>query len=311
MMGMADSRPVTVSRAGFWTMRRREAFYGILFAAPAILGFILFAFGPMLASFFISFTNWSLLSKAHWVGLENYRKLLTDDLIALSLKNTIEYSLMAIPSGLGASLFIALLLNHVRYGQRLFLSILYLPSIMPIVPVMMVWLWLLEPNFGLVNMALDKVGIAPLGWFSDPDMVLPSLVFMSLWGAGGGAVIFLASLRGIPQTLYDAAMVDGAGAWACFRSITLPMLSPVIFFNLVMGLIGALQTFAQSYLIGGGRYNSGLLYNLYLYQKAFSYGEMGYAAAMAWVLFVITMALTALVFRSSSLWVFYEGLRQE
>lgn len=310
-MQAANAKPITVSSAGFWTMRRREALFGMIFAAPAVLGFFLFALGPMVASFFISFTDWSLLSEAHWVGLANYRELFRDELIKTSLQNTAEYALMAVPAGLSASLFVALLLNHVRYGQRLFLSILYLPSIMPIVPVMMVWLWLLDPNFGLVNMALDQVGIAPLGWFSDPDMVLPSLVFMSLWGAGGGAVIFLASLRGIPQTLYDAAMVDGAGARACFRHITLPMLSPVIFFNLVMGLIGALQTFTQSYLIGGGRYNSGLLYNLYLYQKAFSYGEMGYAAAMAWVLFVITMVLTALVFRSSSLWVFYEGLRQE
>lgn len=310
-MQTANATPLNASPAGFWTMRRREALFGMIFAAPAVLGFFLFALGPMVASFFISFTDWSLLSDAHWVGLANYRELFQDELIKMSLQNTAEYAVMAVPAGLGGSLFVALLLNHVRYGQRLFLSVLYLPSIMPIVPVMMVWLWLLDPNFGLVNMALDKVGIAPLGWFSDPDMVLPSLVFMSLWGAGGGAVIFLASLRGIPQEFYDAAMVDGAGARACFRHITLPMLSPVIFFNLVMGLIGALQTFTQSYLIGGGRYNSGLLYNLYLYQKAFSYGEMGYAAAMAWVLFVIIMVLTALVFRSSGLWVFYEGLRQE
>lgn len=294
-----------------WTHRRQESFYGMLFAAPAILGFLLFAVGPMIASFVISFTDWSLLSDPNWVGFNNYRKIFDDELIKVSLTNTGKYALMAVPTGLAASLFIALLLNHIRTGQRFFLMILYLPSIMPIVPVMMVWLWLLEPNFGLINMALDRVGIGPMGWFSDPDQVLPSLVLMSLWGAGGSAVIFLSSLRGIPQTLYDAAMIDGAGGWACFRRITIPMLSPVIFFNLVMGLIGALQTFTQSYLIGGGRYNSGLLYNLYLYQKAFSYGQMGYAAAMAWILFVIIMLLTALVFRSSGFWVFYEGLRRE
>lgn len=289
------------------TLARREARFGLLFAAPAILGFLLFSFGPMLASLGISLTNWSLLSAPEWVGLENYQRLGSDPLISLSLGNTASYALLAVPSGLIASLLIAILLNQKVKGQRLFLLAFYLPSILPAVSVIVVWLWLLEPNFGLVNSALHSIGLPTVKWFNDPSTVIPSFVIMSLWGAGGGAVIFLASLQGVPQELFDAAMVDGAGKWRCFRHITLPMISPVIFFNLVTGIIGALQTFTQGYLIGGGRNNAGLFYNLYLYQSAFSRGEMGYAAAMAWLLFIIIAILTLLVFRSSGLWVFYES----
>ncbi|MBK8021951.1 MAG: sugar ABC transporter permease [Chloroflexi bacterium] len=296
-----------MSRPEGWSLAKREAFYGILFAMPAILGFLIFSFGPMLASLGISFTNWSLLSAPGWVGTENYQRLATDPLIGQSLGNTTRYALLAVPIGLIASLLIAVLLNQKVKGQRLFLLMFYLPSILPAVSVIVVWLWLLEPNFGLVNTALHSLGLPTLRWFSDPSTVIPSFVLMSLWGAGGGAVIFLASLQGVSQDLYDAAMVDGAGRLRCFRHITLPMISPVIFFNLVTGTIGALQTFTQGYLIGGGRDNSALFYNLYLYQSAFRQGEMGYAAAMAWLLFILIMILTALVFRSSGLWVFYES----
>lgn len=293
------------------TLARQEAIFGFLFAAPAILGLLLFSFGPMLASLGISFTNWSLLSPPEWIGIENYQKMIGDPLVGLSLGNTAKYALMAIPVGLIASLLVAILLNQKVKGQRLFLLAFYLPSILPVVAVTVVWLWLLDPNFGLVNMGLHSLGLPTLGWFSDPNLVMPSFVLMSLWGAGGGAVIFLASLQGVPRELYDAAMVDGAGNWRCFRHITLPMISPVIFFSLITGTIGALQTFTQGYLIGGGRDNAGLFYNLYLYNNAFQQGNMGYAAALAWLLFIIILLLTLLIFRSSGLWVFYESRSKE
>ncbi len=293
------------------TLARREAIFGILFAAPAILGLLIFSVGPMLASLGISFTNWSPLSTPEWTGIDNYREMLADPLVAQSLGNTAKYALMAIPMGLIAALAIALLLNQKVKAQRFFLLAFYLPSILPAVAVTVVWLWMLDPNFGLVNLGLHSLGLPTLGWLSDPDLVMPSFVIMSLWGAGGGAVIFLASLQGVPRELYDAAMVDGAGAWRCFRHITLPMISPVIFFNLITGTIGALQTFTQGYLIGGGRDNAGLFYNLYLYNNAFKQGNMGYAAALAWLLFVIILLLTLLIFRSSGFWVFYESRNSE
>jgi multiple sugar transport system permease protein len=298
-----------VKRTG--TLARQEAIFGILFAVPAILGLLLFSVGPMLASLGISFTNWSLLSAPEWVGIENYQTMAADPLVGLSLGNTAKYALMAIPVGLIASLMVAVLLNQKVKGQRLFLLAFYLPSILPAVAVTVVWLWLLDPNFGLVNLGLHTLGLPTLGWFSDPNLVMPSFVLMSLWGAGGGAVIFLASLQGVPRELYDAAMVDGAGNWRCFRHITLPMISPVIFFSLITGTIGALQTFTQGYLIGGGRDNAALFYNLYLYNNAFQQGNMGYAAALAWLLFIIILLLTVLIFRSSGLWVFYEGRARE
>ncbi|MCC6805022.1 MAG: sugar ABC transporter permease [Anaerolineae bacterium] len=292
-------------------LARQETIFGILFAMPAILGLLLFSVGPILASFGISFTNWSLLAAPEWVGIENYQKMLSDPLVGLSLGNTAKYALMAIPIGLIASLSVAILLNQKVRGQRVFMLAFYLPSILPAVAVTVVWLWLLDPNFGLVNLGLHSLGLPTLGWLSDPNLVMPSFVLMSVWGAGGGAIIFLASLQGVPRELYDAAMVDGAGNWKCFRHITLPMISPVIFFSLITGTIGALQTFTQGYLIGGGRDNAGLFYNLYLYNKAFQQGNMGYAAALAWLLFVIILLLTLLIFRSSSLWVFYESRARE
>lgn len=293
------------------TLAHQEAIYGVLFAMPAILGLLLFSVGPIVASLGISFTNWSLLGAPEWVGIENYGKLLSDPMVGLSLGNTAKYALMAIPVGLIASLSVAVLLNQKVRGQRFFLLAFYLPSILPAVAVTVVWLWLLDPNFGLVNLGLHSLGLPTLGWLSDPNLVMPSFVLMSLWGAGGGAIIFLASLQGVPRDLYDAAMVDGANNWRLFRHITLPMISPVIFFSLITGTIGALQTFTQGYLIGGGRDNAGLFYNLYLYNNAFQQGNMGYASALAWLLFVIILLLTLLIFRSSGIWVFYESRSRE
>ena len=284
---------------------RQEALVGFLFALPAILGFIIFALAPMVASLVISFTNWSLLKAPEWVGLQNYVNMSLDDKILLSLKNTFLYGIIAVPLSIITSFSIALLLNQKIRGQRFFLTLFYFPSILPIAAVMVTFIWVLQNDYGLLNYLLRQANLPTQNWLGNQNTVIPSLVLMSIWGAGGGAVIFLAALQGIPKSLYEAAMVDGAGQVASFRYITLPMISPVIFFQLVMGVIGALQTFTQAYLLKGGG-GAALFFNYYLYLNAFQNGKMGYASAMAWLLFAITMVLTVLVFRSSALWVFYE-----
>lgn len=288
-------------------LSREETITGVLFAAPAILGFVIFAFGPMVASLFISFTDWSLTKAPNWVGLDNYQRLFTDPKVLLSLGTTFKFGLLSVPLSLLTGLAIATLLNQKIKGQRFFLTLFYFPSILPIVAVMVTFLWIMQPEFGLLNYVLAQFGLPPQNWLSSADMVIPSLVIMSLWGAGGNAVIFLAALQGIPQELYEAAMIDGAGDLNKFRFVTIPLLSPVIFFLLVLGVIGALQTFTQAFLLKGGSDDSALFFNYYLWQNAFSNGRMGFASAMAWLLFGVTMILTALVFRSSALWVFYEN----
>ena len=288
-------------------IRRAETLTGILFALPAILGFLIFAIGPMIASLIISFTDWSLTKSPNWVQLQNYQRLFSDPKVLQSLGNTLKFGLLSVPLGMAASLGIAVLLNQKLKGQRFFLTLFYFPSILPLAAVLVTFLWVMQPEFGLLNYVLSQLGLPPQDWLGNKDMVIPSLVIMSLWGAGGGSVIFLAALQGIPQDYYEAAMIDGAGELQKFRHITLPLLSPVIFFQLVLGMIAALQAFTQAFLLRGGAGGSALFFNYYLYQNAFQNGRMGFASAMAWMLFGLTLILTLLVFRSSALWVFYEN----
>ncbi|MFD1675557.1 carbohydrate ABC transporter permease [Alicyclobacillus fodiniaquatilis] len=291
--------------------RRRETVTFYLLISPWIVGVLAFILGPMVRSLYLSFTNDDLLSPPRWVGLLNYKTMLHDPLFWQSLKVTFVYSIIAVPAGLVASLAIALLLNNAVVGMRWFRTIFYLPSILPGIAVMILWVYIFNPNLGLLNSILSDFGIHGPQWIFSSRWALPSLIIMSLWTAGGNMLIWLAGLKGVPEYLYEAASLDGAGTWAKFRHVTIPMITPTIFFNLIMGLIGALQTFSQGYVMtNGGPLNSTLFFNLFLFNNAFDNFRMGYASALAWVLFIIIMVFSLIVIRSSSAWVYYEGERR-
>jgi len=263
----------------------------------------------MIVSFVLSFADYDVVGPIVWRGTDNYEALFSKDpLFRQSLRVTFTYAALSLIPGLIVGLAIALLLNLNVPGLSVWRTVYYLPSVISGVAVAILWQYVLNPRFGIINWALSLVGIKGPGWLADPNWALPSLALMSLWAAGGGMVLYLAALQGVPTALYDAAKVDGAGAYHRLRFITLPMISPVIFFNLVMGTIGTFQYFTNAYVMTqGGPNNATLFYNLYLYNNAFRYFRMGYAAALAWVLFVIILLLTLLIFRSSSAWVYYEG----
>jgi len=287
----------------------REAIAFYVFASPWIVGLLAFTLGPMIASTFLSMTNWDIVTRAHWVGLSNFARALTDDpLFWQSLKVTAIYSFGGIPLRLSLALFLAILLNQPIKFRAFFRTLFYTPSVMSGVAVSILWIWVFNPNFGVINFVLSKVGIQGPGWIYDEQWALPALILMSLWGVGGAMIILLAGLQGIPRVLYEAAEIDGADLMDGFRHITFPMLSPVIFFNLIMGVIGSFQVFTQGYVMTeGGPHYATHFYVLNLYYNAFRYFRMGYASALAWLLFIIIMLLTFLVFKSSPLWVYYEG----
>jgi multiple sugar transport system permease protein len=292
------------------SLRTRESIAGYLFITPAVIGFVVFLAGPFLASLLISFTDYKLLVAPQWVGLDNYRALMVDPLFWQSLKVTFQYAIVALPLGLVLSLGLAVLLNQKVRGISFWRTIYYLPAVVSGVAVAVLWSWILNPEFGLLNLLLRYFGIRGPHWLSDTRTALPALIVISLWGVGGSMVIYLAGLQGIPTELYEAAELDGAGAWRRFISVTLPMLSPVIFFNLVLGVIGSFQFFTEPFIMTkGGPENSTLTYMLYLYRNAFNYFKMGYASALAWVFFALVLVLTLAVFRSSPMWVHYESER--
>jgi len=304
--------------------RWRAEWLGLAFAAPWLVGVLVFGIYPILASFYFSFCRYNILRPPKWVGLENYTLLFYDDpLFWKSLWNTAWLTAIALPLQLGAALGAALLLNAKVRGQSFFRTAFYLPSLVPAVATGVVWLWLLNPEYGLINAALQAVGIRGPGWMTDPAWSKPALVLVGIWGMGATMVIFLAGLQQVPNSLYEAAVVDGANRLQRFRNVTLPMISPVIFFNLVMGIIGSFQYFTHVYVMSagnaavsgtsgtgaqglGGPEASTLVYPLYLYQNAFLFFRMGYASAMAWILFLIVAVLVAFVFRTSN-WVHYEN----
>jgi multiple sugar transport system permease protein len=295
-------------------MSRREAVWAYVFISPWIIGFIVFTAGPMLSSLYFSFTDYNILDSPIWTGLSNYLHLFRDPLFWTSLKVTVYFASLALPLGLIVGFFLAVLLNQKVPGVNLWRTLYYLPSVIAGVAVALMWMRIFNPRIGLLNPMLERLfGIKGPGWLNDPDWAMPALVIMSLWGVGGSMIIYLAGLQGVPTALYDASRVDGANLWQRFRHVTLPMVTPVILYNLVMGLIGTFQYFTEVYVIGnaagnvGGPARATLFYNLYLYQNAFRYFDMGYASAMAWILLIIVMVLTMLVFRSSELWVYYEG----
>jgi multiple sugar transport system permease protein len=292
-------------------MKKRHLI-GYAFIAPWLLGFLVFVLGPFVVSIYLSFTRYEVVTSPVWVGLSNYRRLLTDDpLFWKSLTITLKYALVAVPVGILAGVALALLLNLRVMGISVYRTVFYLPAIVPIVATSVVFVWLLNPQIGLVNQFLQAVGVAPgncPAWLQSTRWAFWSLVFMSLWAVGGSMIIYLAGLKDIPITLYEAAMIDGAGAWQRTRHITLPMLTPVIFFNLVMGVIGSFQYFTQAYIMTqGGPEDSTHFYALYLFNRAWRYLDMGYASAMAWILFVIVMVLTVVIFKTHKKWVHYGG----
>jgi ABC-type sugar transport systems, permease components len=292
---------------------RSPGFWGMIFISPWLLGFLLFTAGPMLMSLYLSLCKYDLHT-LQFVGAKNYEVLLTrDPLFWKSLRNTALYVLFSVPIGLTGSLFIALLLNHKVKGIALFRTLFYLPSLVPAVASALVWQWVFHPDSGILNYGLSKVGIQGPAWLVDPDTALPSLIIMSLWGVGGGRmIIFLAGLQGISDELYEAAALDGAKGWTIFRNVTLPMLSPTIFFNLVLGIIGSFQVFTSAYIMtAGGPDNATLMFVLYLYNNAFRYFKLGKASAMAWILFAILLVFTVVQFKQASKWVYYEGGEKE
>jgi multiple sugar transport system permease protein len=289
---------------------------GYLFISPWLIGFLVLTAGPILFSLYMSFTRWSLLSPAQWVGFENYIQIFTDDpLVYKSLWNTAYYVLFSVPLGMLLSLFLAMLLNQPLKGISIFRTIFFLPSVTNLVAVSILWLWIFNPEFGLINRALELVGIQGPLWLQSEDWSKPSLILMSLWGVGGGMIINLAALQGIPPELYEAAELDGARRWRRLWHITLPLISPALFFNMVMNIIGSFQVFTQAFVMTassgqgqeGGPNNSTLFFVLYLYKKAFQQFKMGYASALAWVIFVIILAFTLLQFGLSKKWVYYES----
>lgn len=274
---------------------------------PVILGLLLFYLGPMLASLYFSFTDYDMLSAAEWVGLENYRALTDDDIFWKSLRVTVLYSAVSVPMVLVLALGLALLLNQKVKGVTFFRTIYYLPTVMSGVAVATLWKWIFNTDYGILNLLLDKVGIRGPAWLVDESWAIWALILTSAWTVGGSMLIFLAGLQSIPADLYEAAEIDGAGSWNRFRNITVPLLSHVTFFNLILGIIGALQVFTEGFVLtGGGPNNSTLLLSIYLYRNAFEYLKMGYASALAWVMFLIVLLLTLLVFKSAPMWVHYQ-----
>lgn len=294
----------------------RSSAIGYAFVSPWLFGFLVLTAGPMLYSLYLSFTSASLLSPQRWTGLENYEQMLLDDpLFYESLLNTVHYVGFSVPLGIVLALALAVLLHQKVRGIAYFRTMFFLPSVTNMVAISVLWLWIFNPEFGLLNSVLSWFAIEGPLWLQSEEWSKPALILMSLWGMGGMMIIFLAALQGVPSELYKAAELDGAGSWARFRMITIPMISPALFFNLIIGIIGSFQVFTQAFVMTGGAQpgseggpnNSTLFFVLYLYKKAFQEFKMGYASALAWVLFGIVAVLTFLLTRTTKRWIHYEG----
>ncbi len=291
---------------------RKEALQFYIAIAPWLVGFILFTAGPMLISLWTSFTDWDLLTDAKWVGLENYRNLTTDPTFIQSIKVTLAYTAAYVPLDLMGGLLLALLVRQRLRGIGIYRTIFYLPTVFSGVAFVVVWLWMLNPNGGLINLVLGWFGIEGPRWLLDPKFALWSLVMMSFWGWGRSMALYLGGMQSIPGELYEAAAMDGASSIRQFFKITLPLLSPIIFFNLLLSIIATFQSFTSAFVAtNGGPLDSTLFLVLYIYRQAFEYFHMGYAAALAWVLFIIILILTLLLLRSQKFWVFYLGERND
>lgn len=290
---------------------RREALAGYAFISPWLIGFIFFMALPILASFVISFTRWNIVSPPKWVGLKNYVRIFTaDKAFWQSLKVTFRYAAIYLPLTTVAGLVTAMALNTKVKGVGIFRALFYLPYITPQIAATLIWMWVLNPRYGLLNTALSWFGVEGPNWFHDPDTAIYGIIMIALWGVGGSAVIYLAGLQNIPEQLYEAAQIDGANPWQQFWSVTVPMLSPTIFFQVIVELIGVFQTFTPAFVATeGGPLKSTYFYMLHIYNKAWQSLRMGYASALAWILTIIILIFTLFIFKSSALWVHYEAER--
>jgi multiple sugar transport system permease protein len=289
--------------------RWRDALVAYAFIAPWIIGFVIFTGGPIIASFVLSFFRWKIISPPQYVGFENFVKLFTgDEWFRISLGVTAKYILIHVPIGQALALLLAILLNQRVRGIGFWRTIFYLPAVVSGVAGSVLWMWMYHNELGIINNFLVLIGLQPENWIFNKETALGALIVKSFWNVGVPMVIYLAALQGMPQSLYEAAEIDGAGEAKKFVSITLPMLSPAIFFNVVIAMISSVQTFAEPYVMTkGGPENSTLFLGLYLYQNAFSFLQMGYASAMAWIMFLIIFVLTLIQFGLAGRWVYYEG----
>ena len=301
------------SKGGRASLQRRETLAGLAFISPWFIGFLIFTAGPMAVSLWLSLTRYDVINAPRYIGFQNYQQLFQDPRFTLSLTNSIYYAVLHVPLAIIVALALAMILNRVGRAAGFFRTAFYLPSITPAVAVGTLWLWVLNPRVGLVNKLLAVFGIDGPGWTTDPNWIKPGIVLMSLWSVGGTVIIYLAALRNVPNELYEAASIDGATGWKQFRHVTLPLLSGTIFFTLIVNTISSLQIFTEVYTMYFGNQESsaaasaGLFYNIYLFRQAFEFLQMGYASAMAWVLFVIILILTVIQLRTSKRWVYYEG----
>lgn len=294
--------------------RRREAVTGYLFISPWLIGFLVFFAGPILASLVLSFTRWNIVGDPQWVGFDNFVTIFTQDVrFKKAVEVTLTYSIFYLPLEVLCGIGLALLMNLKLRGIGVFRTLFYMPSVVPQVAAALVWVWMLNQRYGVINTLLGGIGVEGPNWLGNPSYVLPSLILIALWGIGGSAIIYLAGLQNIPEVLYEAATVDGANAMQKFFRITLPLLTPTMFFQLVLGLIGVFQTFTPAFIAAGetgGPLQSGLFYMLYIYNRGFVSLRMGYASALAWILTVFILFITIIVLRSSQYWVYYESDRE-
>jgi len=290
-------------------MKRHAAMVGWLFALPWVIGSLLFLAYPLLASIFYSFTNYSVLRSPRFIGLDNYRELVHDEVFLTTLKNTALYTISAVPLATVIAIALAMLLNTKVKGMTVYRTIFFLPSLVPMIALGVLWLWVFNSQNGLLNESLRWLGLPTPNWLDDPTVARWTLVIISMWGCGNAMIIYLAALQDVPTALYEAADLDGASSWLKTRHVTLPMISPVILFNAIMGFIGAMQTFALPYVMfpGGRPARSNYFFAMYLYDNAFLFQRMGYASAMGWIMFVVTLILTLMSLKVSSKFVHYEA----
>lgn len=302
------SSTATPARKRKHPLTRMQNIWGWVFAAPAAIGFVVFVAGPMLASLGIGLTDWTIGASPTFIGLGNYQAIAQDPLFWKSIRVTAEYAVLAVPGSLVVAFSVALLLHKTPRGRGFFRTLFYLPVLVPPVASSVLWLWIFNPDGGLANAFLSWLGLPTSTWVYGESSAVPSIALMAIWGFGNMALIFLTALQGVPRDLLEAAEMDGANGLRRVWHITVPQISPIIFFNLVTGLIAAFQSFDAAFVMtGGGPNNATQFYVFYLYTKAFGEAQLGYASALAWILFLIILAVTLLIFRTARSWVFYEG----
>jgi multiple sugar transport system permease protein len=301
------------SRFRLGKLERRNLGWGLLFISPWLFGFIVLGVFPILYTFYLSLTRYSGIKDPIFIGFQNYQRMAGDPLFLKAAYNTLYYTFLAVPIGVIVAMVLAMAMNRKVREVAVYRAVYYLPSILPLFAISFIFVVMLNPGYGLVNWVLTAVGLPSPNWLGDPAYTKLALVIIAQLGAGQFALVFLAGLRGIPMELYESAGIDGAGAWSKFRNITLPLMTPIILYDVIIGLSLGLQVFTSAYILtGGGRTaagadNSLLTYVFYLYKQAFQFGQMGYAAALSVVMFVVSLVLAAAVFRWSRRWVFYGG----